>query len=197
MQFQWGGIKVSMVPRGFWQKDTMRGFQHFENNKILKNEIHLLDANYQRANLNEVAENQTQLTEVQRGMLFELLTKHENLFQGKLGAWKGPLINIEVKAGTKPYHAKPFRIPQSIYPALKREVNRLVKIGVLSENPSSMWAAPSFAIPKKDGTIRFISDFRQLNKSAKRKPFPLPHIRDMLHLVRNMRWATAVDLSMG
>ena len=127
-QFQWGGIKVSMVPRGFWQKNTMRGFQHFENNKISRNEINLLDANYHKVNLKEVAENQKQLTEIQREMLFNSLSKHENLFQGKLGAWKGPLINIDTKADTKPYHAKPFRILQSIYPVLKSEVDRLEKL---------------------------------------------------------------------
>ena len=113
-----------------------------------------------------------------------------------MGTWKGPLFNIEIKADVQPYQAKPFRIPKSIYPVLKKE-ERLVKIGVLSPNPTLMWAAPSFAIPKKDGTIRLISDFRQLNKSTKRKPFPLPHIKDMLHYVGRMRWATAVDLSMG
>ena len=138
----------------------MRGFQHFENNKISKNEIYLLDANYQKADLKEVVNNQPQLTNVQQELLFKLLLKYNNLFQGKLGTWKGPLINIEIKADAKPYHAKPFRIPQSIYPVLKKEVDRLVKNGVLSPNPNSIWAAPSFAIPKKDGTIRFISDFR-------------------------------------
>ena len=157
----------------------------------------MLNANYQKADLGEVSKNQPQLTEIQQELLFNLLSKYDNLFQGKFGTWKGPLINIEIKADIQPYHAKPFRIPQSMYSVLKKEVERLIKIGVLLPNPISMWAAPSFAIPKKDGAIRFISDFWQLNKSTKRKPFPLPHIRDMIHSVGRMRWATPVDLSMG
>ena len=71
MQFQWGGIKVLMAPKGFWQKSTMRGFQHFENNKISKNEIYLLDANYQKAYLKEVVNSQPQLTNVQQKLLFK------------------------------------------------------------------------------------------------------------------------------
>ena len=103
MKLQWGGIKVSMVPRGFWGKSTMRGFQYFENNKISKNEIYLLNTNDQKADLREVSKNQPQLTEIQEDFLFNLLSKYDNLFQGKLGTWKGPLIHIEIKADVQPY----------------------------------------------------------------------------------------------
>ena len=49
-------------------------------------------------------------------------------------------------------------------PTLKREVNRLLKIGVLKKINNSHWAAPTFIIPKKYNTVRCISDFRELNK---------------------------------
>jgi len=42
---------------------------------------------------------------------------------------------------------------------LKAEVERLIKIGVLKKVNHSEWAAPAFVIPKKDGSVRFISDF--------------------------------------
>ena len=29
---------------------------------------------------------------------------------------------------------------------------------------NSEWAAPTYVIPKKNGTVRFIYDFRELNK---------------------------------
>ena len=34
--------------------------------------------------------------------------------------------------------------------------------------------APPFIIPNINGTVRFISDFRELNKKIKTKPFPIP-----------------------
>ena len=49
-------------------------------------------------------------------------------------------------------------------PILKKEVNRLIKIGVLKQVNNSQWAAPTFIMPKKNGTVRFISDFIGLNK---------------------------------
>jgi hypothetical protein len=43
------------------------------------------------------------------------------------------------------------------------EIVRLVDIGVLEEDYSSEWASvfPSFAIPKKNGTIRVVTEFRK------------------------------------
>ena len=50
------------------------------------------------------------------------------------------------------------------------EIERLVASGVLKKVNRSEWAAPTFIIPKKDGTVRFISDLRELNKRIKRYP---------------------------
>ena len=33
------------------------------------------------------------------------------------------------------------------------------------------WAVPTFIIPKKNGAVCFISDFRELNERIKRTPF--------------------------
>jgi hypothetical protein len=59
------------------------------------------------------------------------------------------------------------------------------------------WAAPTFIIPKKNGTVRFISDFRRLNKELKRKPYPIPKIAQMLQDIDNFAYATSLDLNMG
>jgi hypothetical protein len=42
-----------------------------------------------------------------------------------------------------------------------------------------------------------VSDFRRLNKFIKRTPYPLPHIKDMLHKLSNFTYATTLDLIMG
>jgi hypothetical protein len=46
---------------------------------------------------------------------------------------------------------------------LRKEIARLVDIGVLEEDYTAEWASPSFAIAKKNGTIRVVSDFKKLN----------------------------------
>ena len=61
----------------------------------------------------------------------------------------------------------------------------------------SEWAAPTFIIPKKDGSVRIISDFRELNKWIQRKPFPIPKIQDLLLQLEGFQYATSFDLNMG
>jgi hypothetical protein len=77
------------------------------------------------------------------------------------------------------------------------EVQRLCDLGVLKKVNHSKWAAPTFMIPKKDGTVRFISDFCQLNLRIKQKPFPIPKIQDLLLKLEGFPYATSLDLNMG
>ena len=157
----------------------------------------ILDAKYEAADLKQIAAECTHLTKEQQQKLLEILDKHKSLFDGSLGEWKEESLNIELKEGAKPYHARAFPIPKIHEPTLKMEVERLCKEGVLKRVNRSEWAAPTFIIPKKDGTVRFISDFRELNRRIKRKPYPIPKIQDLLLKLEGFTYGTSLDLNMG
>jgi len=59
------------------------------------------------------------------------------------------------------------------------------------------WGAPAFITAKKHGSIRFRSDFCELNKHICRKPFPILKIQDMLLKLEGFQFATSFDLNMG
>ena len=73
-------------------------------------------------------------------------------------------MDIELEADAEPHHAQPHPIPECHSNTLRMEVDRSVEIGVLKRVIRPEWAAPSFVIPEKDGTVCFINDFRKLNK---------------------------------
>jgi hypothetical protein len=50
-----------------------------------------------------------------------------------------------------------------------------VDIGVLEEDFSSEWASPSFEIPKENGTIRVVTDFRKINLLLKHTMSPISY----------------------
>lgn len=157
----------------------------------------ILDASYKKADLDEVVKSQTHLTTDEKFQLAKLLKKYEHLFDGTLGNWKGSGVSFELKPDAVPYSARPYPVPVVHYGPTKKEVERLCKLGVLRPCTDSEWGAPSFIIPKKNLTVRFLSDFRKLNSMLRRKPFPIPKIQDMLQQLEGFTYASALDLNMG
>jgi hypothetical protein len=126
-----------------------------------------------------------------------LLFEFEELFDGTLGDWKWPPVSIEMKEGAKPYHGRPYPIAQIHKANRMKEMNRLEGIGVLKRQTSSQWASPTFIIPKKDMTVRTITDFRKRNKRIVRRPYPIPKISTTLQELEGFTYASALDLNMG
>ena len=157
----------------------------------------ILDAKYQKIDLNEYTSKLDYLSLDERDSLNKLLRKYEYLFDGTLGTWNTEPLDLELKPNVVPYHAKAYPIPKAYEDTLKKECARLEQLGVLRKINRSEWAAPTFIIPKKDGTVRFISDFRELNKRIKRKPFPIPKIQDLLLKLEGFTYASSLDLNMG
>jgi len=180
---------------------TLESSFHIADSKQVDDSVErlkkILDAKYEAADLDQVADSAEHLSPEEKEGLRDLLYKHERLFDGTLGQWKGEALEIELLKDAKPYHARAFPIPKVHTDSLKLEVDRLCSIGVLKKVNRSEWAAPTFIIPKKDGSVRFISDFRELNKRIKRKPFPIPKIQDLLIKLEGFQHATSLDLNMG
>lgn len=157
----------------------------------------ILDAKYEKADLDATVSNCKHLEPNQKSTLLALLKKYETMFDGTLGKWTGDPYHIELKPNVTPYHARAYPIPRIHEQTLRDEVHRLCEIGVLTRINHSEWGAPTFIIPKSDGSVRFISDFRELNKCIKRKPYPLPQIQDILLKLEGFKYATSLDLNMG
>ena len=119
----------------------------------------ILDAKYEPASLEEIATMNPELSPAQQAKLLKLLRKHSTLFDGTVGIWRDEQYKIELKPDARPYHARAYPIPRAYELTLKMEVDRLVKAGILRKVNRSEWAAPTFIIPKRNGTVRFISDF--------------------------------------
>jgi hypothetical protein len=117
-----------------------------------------------------VSGNCSHLKAFDREKLLSVLLKFELLFDGTLGDWNLLPVSFELEEGMKPYHGRPYPILHKHKAVLMKEIKRLCDIGVLVWQPSSRWATPTFIIPKKDSTVRTISDFRKLNKRIVRKP---------------------------
>jgi hypothetical protein len=158
----------------------------------------ILESKYCPADLQKIVEECKHLSAAEQGQLLKLLQKFGNLFDGTLGTWKTDPVNLELKdPKVKPYHAKPYPVPYSQEKRLKQEIQRLCSYGILRKINYSEWACPMFTIAKRDGSLRSLTDLREVNKVIKRKPYPLPKISDMLQKLEGFMYATSLDLNMG
>jgi hypothetical protein len=133
----------------------------------------ILDAKYQKADLQSIVRNNHKyLSADQQKKLLQLLKKYESLFDGTVGKWKTKPVSFQLKGGVSPYHGQAFPVPKIHNDTIIKEMERLCKLGVLERQPASEWASLSFIIPKINKTVRFLSNFWEVNKRLVRTPFP-------------------------
>jgi hypothetical protein len=156
----------------------------------------MMDAKYEKVNPVDVAASQTHLSPDQQKDLATLLSKYDKLFDGTLGQYPHKKLHLTLQDDTEPVHHKAFPVARSHEEVFKKELAHLVAIGVLERVGATEWGAPTFIVPKKDGRVHWVSDFRTLNSMLKRKEYPLPRIYDVLRRRPGYKFFTKIDLTM-
>ncbi len=107
-------------------------------------------------------------------------------------------LDVDPKDRKRLHYQRPYPIPHINEQVFKKELDRLCQIGVLKFVDHMVdFAAPTFLVAKKDNNrVRWVSDFRELNKIIKRKVYPLPHINRILRKRKGYTWFTKLDISM-
>lgn len=99
-----------------------------------------------------------------------------------------------------PYH-RPLKAKMQIMSKGKREIFdktffELLRYGIIRPSKSP-WSSCAFVLPKKDGTWRFIVDYRELNKITIPDNYPMPNIEEILAYLGGSNWISVFDLAKG
>ena len=178
-----------------------RGNDHAMDKDLYPSSINV--SKYETADINLVVRSCTHLSQEQQNQLEEVLSRYPTLFNNKLGTYPDETIHLDLNDDAVP-HCQPraYSVPHNHRPIFKAELDRLVKIGVLEPAPRSEWIAGTFIIAKKllpnetVPRVRWISDFRGLNKHLKRKVYPIPRIADILARRTGYSFLSKLDISM-
>lgn len=112
-----------------------------------------------------------------------------------LGTFKNIKHQIMLK-NKDPISHKGYPIPLKLIEETKYELNKLEEMNVIRRS-KSIYCSPAFPILKKNGKIRLVVDYRQLNKQTIPASYPIPQIRDYLYQLSGSKVFSQIDLNMG
>jgi transposase InsO family protein len=126
----------------------------------------------------------------------DMLSKHAEMWNGKLGEISVTKHRIELVPNARPVYQAPYRAGKQSREIENTEVQRMLKAGVI-EPANSEWASPVVLITKKDGSVRFCVDYRKLNALTVKDTYPLPRMDECLDSLGDAVLFTTLDCNSG
>ena len=157
---------------------------------------------YEDTDIHKTCRSATHLSQNQQNDLYAVLSKYTKLFDNKLGKYTDEQIHLDLRPDAVPTQTRAYTVPHNHRSVFKQELDRLVAADVLEPAGRSEWISGTFIIPKKllpgetTPRVRWVSDFRGLNKGLRRKVYPIPRIGDILARRTGYQFLSKLDISM-
>jgi len=127
-----------------------------------------------------------------------MLDKHKSVFSshdndiGRIRVARHSIITRP----HQPIYLRPHRRPQHEYDELQNQVDDLIAKGLVRPS-TSPYAFPVMGVPKKDGTIRLVIDYRRLNSVTIPDRMPIPRVDDIVDRLHEAKYFTTLDIAWG
>lgn len=135
-----------------------------------------------------------------REKYLELILKNHDIFsEDKYDLGRTHIMSHKVTLKDKePIYVKQFRIPESHRSVLLDHLQNWIKLGVVSPSRSS-YNSPIFCVPKKDGSLRPVLDFRAVNDSSFTDKYSQNEIQDCIDALGRSKSKvfSSLDLTCG
>lgn len=138
------------------------------------------------------------LSDIDAQKLAELLVTFQDAFatsSSDLG--RTTITEHRIDTGhSHPIRQRPRRTPLAFKGEEEEEIKKMLKKGVIRES-TSPWSSPVVLVRKKDGSVRFCIDYRQLNSVTVKDSYPLPRIEDCFDALAGATLFSTMDLASG
>ena len=107
--------------------------------KRKKQKYAIKDSLYEKHDPSQIAASCTHLDIDQKQKLAKLLTKYPVLLNGELKVYPHQQLHLDIDPSIKPHVSRAYPIPRMQLNTFKKELDRLVEIGVLEKQGRSAW----------------------------------------------------------
>ena len=122
--------------------------------------------------------------------LLSLIEDFKDLFDGTSVDWATETVDLELKPGSEPFNSTYYPVPIIDKENFCKDLKHLVEIGVLTPVQHSQYGTPLFIIPKRERTVRLMTNYRRLNQQLVINPYQLPRIGESMHQLEGLQYAT-------
>ena len=140
---------------------------------------------------------------------YQLDTAIQQQLDNLLRTFKGQFAKDEMTIGTTlltqmsintgdsdPVSQKPYLAAMKHYNWVKEEIDKLLEAGVI-RNSHCSWLAPIIVVPKGDGGMCLVIDYRALNKVTRKFVWPIPKVEDIFSQLNGAKYFSTLDLRAG
>ena len=134
-----------------------------------------------------------------RDQIASSVKKFSHLFsksEWDLGKCDVTTHRFEVKPGWKPVKIPSLRMPLHYKEDLLKKINVFLEKELITPCHSP-YSAPATLVPKKNGKLRLVIDYRQLNKHTIKSTWPIPSIEEIIDTLEGSAYFTSIDMSAG
>ncbi len=118
----------------------------------------------------------------------QLLKEFKDVFAWTYKDLKGippelPQRKIELDIIMSLAHQAKYRLNLNNVVLVKQYINKLLATGFIESVEETTWLSPIIVVPKKNSKLKICIDFRKLNTTTNKDPYPLPFTYETLNTV--------------
>ena len=132
----------------------------------------------------------------------KLVAEYDDIFRG-IGCHKDTVVSLEIDPEVKPVACPPTRVPVHLLPAIRAELDRLQKEGVVEDVPvddNTQWVSRMVPVPRKvqgqkEPGMRITLDLRNVNKGLKQVHHQVPGQEELRYDLNGAKIFSDLDMN--